>query len=279
MILIDGKKIRNEILVRIKKEITSLSFKPVFCDVFVGDDKASMQYVHIKKQKAEEIGVSFYDANFSVSIKTEDLVKKIKILNKIPNMCGIIVQLPLPKTLDRRKILDAIDPFLDVDCLGTIASNDFYKGKTDFGFPAGMACMKLLDSTGVFLKDKKIVVLGQGELIGKPVSALLSFRGLSPIIITRDSSNKKEIIKEADVIISGIGEGKYIKGDMIKKGVILIDAGTSESSGNIVGDIDFESVKDVASFISPVPGGVGPVTIAMLFNNVLNVAKYIQRKI
>src|SRR3989344_4475958 len=299
MQIIDGKKIRDKILAKIKKEVTSLSFKPIFCDVLVGDDRVSMQYVRMKKQNAEKIGILFHNANFSASIKTQDLIEEIKILNKIPNMCGIIVQLPLPKTLDYKAVMDAIDPRLDVDCLGTVAGDKFYKGEVNFGFPTALACMTLLNSLNLnsnpltSLRTRKIVVLGQGELVGKPVTALLKFRGLNPTIITRktpardaygisvtDGENKKEIIKQADVIISGIGKGKYITGDMIKKGAIIIDAGTSESGEsssntrtNVVGDVDFESVKDMASFLSPVPGGVGPVTIAMLFNNVLKVAK------
>ena len=280
MQIIDGKKIRDKILAKIKKEVTSLSFKPIFCDVLVGDDRVSMQYVRMKKQNAEKIGILFHNANFSASIKTQDLIEEIKILNKIPNMCGIIVQLPLPKTLDGKAIMDAIDPHLDVDCLGTVASDKFYKGEINFGFPTALACMALLDYLNLDFKGKKIVVLGQGELVGKPVTALLQFRGFYPDIVRSKTENKKEIIKQADVIISGIGKGKYITGDMIKRGAIIIDAGTSESGEsssntptNVVGDVDFESVKGVASFISPVPGGVGPVTIAMLFNNVLKVAK------
>ena len=276
--IIDGKKIRDEILAEVKKEVASLSFTPVFCDVLVGEDKASIQYVQMKKKTAETLGINFHNANFPITTTTEELIEEIKKINKIPNMCGIIIQLPLPENLDRRKILDAIDPQLDVDCLGTVASEKFYNGSTALGFPTALACMKLLDSIQISLKDKKIVVLGQGDLVGKPVTALLRFRGLEPITVRSKTENKEKIIKEADIIISGMGKGKYIAGNMIKNGAILVDAGTSESNAGIVGDIDFESVKNVASFISPVPGGVGPVTVAMLFNNVLNVAKKISRQ-
>lgn len=273
MQIIDGKKIRDQILIKIKKEIVSLSFQPVFCDVLIGEDKVSMQYVKMKARYAEEVGIRFHNANFPISITTEELIKEIEILNKIPNMCGIIIQLPLPKHLERQKILDAIDSNLDVDCLGTIASEKFYKGNTTLGFPTALASISLLDSVNLDLRASQIVVLGQGDLVGKPVASLLKFRGLNPNIIASKTKDKEKIIKEADVIISGIGKGKFITGDMIKDGVVLIDAGTSESNGSIVGDVDFESVKDVAGFISPVPGGVGPVTVAMLLNNVLNVAK------
>ncbi|MCM2339357.1 MAG: bifunctional 5,10-methylenetetrahydrofolate dehydrogenase/5,10-methenyltetrahydrofolate cyclohydrolase [Burkholderiales bacterium] len=275
MIIIDGKKIKDEILDGIKKEISALSFKPVFCDILVGEDAASLQYVEMKRKNAEALGIEFHRANFPASITMEDLIKEIKVLNKIPNMCGIIVQLPLPEGLDQKKILDAIDTDLDVDCLGSVASEKFYNGidTMEIGLPTAFACIKLLDFINVDLTNRNIVVLGNGVLVGKPVASLLNLMGLKPIIMTSKSDNKEEIIKNADVIISGIGKGKFIRGDMIKDGVILIDAGTSESNGSIVGDIDFESVKDKAGFISPVPGGVGPVTIAMLFNNVLNVAK------
>lgn len=273
MQIIDGKKISQEVLAKVKDEVAGLSFQPVFCDVLVGEDPASMQYVQMKGKRAESVGIHFHNANFPSSISTEELIKEIEVLNKIPNMCGIIVQLPLPESIDRRAVLDAIDPKLDVDCLGIISSENFYNGKIDLGFPTALSCMELLDSLNLDLQGKNIVVLGQGELVGRPVTALLNFRNLSPIIITRKTENKEELIKKADIIISGIGKGKYITGDMVKQGVVLIDAGTSESTSGIVGDIDLESVKDVASAISPVPGGVGPMTVAMLLKNVLNVAK------
>lgn len=290
MILIDGKKIRENILAEIKKEVAKLSFQPVFCDVLVGEDPASAQYVRMKARTAESVGIHFHSASFPLTITTEELVKEIEILNKMENMCGIIVQLPLPQELDKKIILDAIDPRLDVDCLGEVASLEFYQGnkeRIEKGFPTALACMSILDSLGLDLKDKsrwniedarskgpaKIIVLGQGMLVGKPVSALLNFRNISFAPIDARTPNKEQLIKEADVIISGIGKGKHITGDMIKKGVVLIDAGTSESGGGIVGDVDLESVKGIASVVSPVPGGVGPVTVAMLLKNVLTVAK------
>jgi len=273
MQIIDGRKLRDEILTSLKEEVVSLYFEPIFCDVLVGEDLASTQYVRMKKRTAESIGISFHDATFSSTISTNELVEEIKILNKMPNMCGIIIQLPLPESLDKKKILDAIDPSLDVDCLGEERSKEFYDGKIDLGLPAPLACMKILDSLHLDLKDKKILVLGQGQLVGKPVTFLFKLRGLNVEVATSKTENKEALIKEADVIISGMGNGKYITGDMVKSGVVIIDAGTSEENGAIVGDVDLDSVKDVASFISPVPGGVGPVAVAMLLKNVVNVAK------
>ncbi|MEI6280919.1 MAG: bifunctional 5,10-methylenetetrahydrofolate dehydrogenase/5,10-methenyltetrahydrofolate cyclohydrolase [bacterium] len=273
MQIIDGRKLRDEIFAKIKNEVALLDFQPVFCDVLVGDDPASVQYVGMKRRMAEGMGIKFHQANFIANIMTEDLIKQIKNINLIPNMCGVIVQLPLPPHIDRQVVLDAIDPRLDVDCLGSVASQKFYDGNTKIGYPTALSCMALLDSANLDLKAKKIVVLGQGMLVGKPVAALLRFKNLSVEVVTSRTENKEKFIKEADIIISGIGKGKYITGDMIKQGAVLIDAGTSESDAGIVGDIDLDSVKDVAGYVSPVPGGVGPVTVAMLLNNVLTVAK------
>jgi 5,10-methylene-tetrahydrofolate dehydrogenase/methenyl tetrahydrofolate cyclohydrolase len=273
MQLIDGRKIREDILKKVAAGVAALPFVPVFCDVLVGEDPSSAQYVRMKAKTAEEVGIKFHSAQFPASITTEELVEEIKKLNQIENMCGLIVQLPLPEHLDKRAILDAIDPKIDVDCLGSVQSAKFYAGESKLGFPTALACIAILDTLELDLKNKKIVCLGQGELVGKPVLALLKFRGLDATPVRRATENKEQILKEADVIISGIGHGKYITGDMVKSGVVLIDAGTSESSGAIVGDVDMDSVVLVASALSPVPGGVGPVTVAMLLQNVLTVAK------
>ncbi len=273
MILIDGKKLQKEILAQVKTEVATLPFKPIFCDVLLGDDPVSAQYVLMKAKRAEDCGIHFHNANFPASITSEELVAEIKKLNLIPHMYGLIVQLPLPASIDKKAVLDAIDPTIDVDCLGQEASKKFYEGESTMGFPTALACMALIDSLSINLAGKKIVVVGQGELVGKPVVKLLENRGLTPIRVDKSTTNKEEILREADIIISATGKGKLIQGSMIKQGVILIDAGTSESNGGIVGDVDLESVKDKASYVSPVPGGVGPVTVAMLLKNVLTVAE------
>lgn len=273
MIMIDGKKLSREILSEIKAEIKILPFQPVFCDVLVGDNKVSRQYVDMKARAATSVGMLFHKADFPVSITTEQLVQEIKILNKIPNMCGIILQLPLPSHIDTKLALDAVDSAIDVDCLGTLVGEKFYQGDFTLGFPTALACLKLLDSLHLNLTNKKIVVLGYGNLVGKPVAALLNFRNLDPIIIRSKTEHKEELIKQADIIISGMGKGRYLTGEMIKTGAVIIDAGTSESGAGIVGDVDLDSVKTVAGFVSPVPGGVGPMTVAMLLKNVLTVAK------
>lgn len=275
MQIINGRKLKEESLVKLKEEVEKLSFSPIFCDILVGDDPASVQYVRMKAKLAESIGIKFRTAEFPESITTEELVNEIENLNKVPHMCGIIVQLPLPPSsnLNKDEILDAIDPVLDVDCLGSYNNNNFYNDMGSLGYPTALACMKLLDSVGLDLNSKNIVVLGQGKLVGRPVAHLLKKRNLNVVVVNNKTENPKDIIKEADIIISAIGQGKFITGDMVKSGVIVIDAGTSEENGSVVGDVDFDSVKDIASFITPTPGGVGPVTVATLLENIVNVAK------
>ena len=273
--IIDGKKIRSEILEGVKNEVMNLPFSPVFCDILVGDDPVSAQYVRMKGKTAESVGIKFREATFPDSITTEDLISEIDNLNNVPHMCGIIVQLPLPPHIDRQAVLDAIKPSLDVDCLGSEASAKFYYNNNPIGFPTALACMQVLDSTGVELKGKNIVVLGRGNLVGKPVAHLLEVRGLPVAVVHRETEHPEDIIKNADVIISGIGKGKFITGEKIKTGAIIVDAGTSEDSGGVVGDVDLASVLPVASFVSPTPGGVGPVTVAILLRNVLETAKIV----
>lgn len=274
MEIIDGRKIAKDILEEVKLEIEKLPFQPVFCDVLVGDDAVSLQYVHMKKRAAEKLGIRFQEAFFPASITNKELLREIDILNKIPNMCGIIVQLPLPVHLDKKSILDAIAPTLDVDCLGEERSRKFYE-KVDLSlvFPTALACLSILESLNLDFKKKNIVVLGQGELVGKPVSQLFFYKGYSVVSLNSSTKDREAILKNADLIISGIGKGKFITGDMLKSGVVIIDAGTSESGSGVLGDVDLESVQGIASYVSPVPGGVGPVTVACLFKNVLEVAK------
>lgn len=273
--IIDGKKLRDAILEKVKKEISALSFQPVFCDVLVGDDPASMQYVRMKAKTAEAIGIKFHSVHFQESISEEKLIEEIRKINELPNMCGLIVQLPLPQKFEKQNILNAVSPLIDVDCLNIETSNLFYENKGEFCFPTVLACVHILDSLNISMVGKKIVVLGQGILVGKPVAHILKRRGLLVDVITRSTEEKvkKNLIKNADVIISATGSGKIIKGDMVKEGVIIIDAGTSELNGGVVGDVDLDSVLGIAGFVSPVPGGVGPVTVAMLLNNVLQVAR------
>lgn len=271
--IIDGRKIKNEILKQVKEEVMSLSFSPIFCDILVGNDISSIQYVRMKAKIAESVGIKFRTADFKESVTTEELIEEIENLNRVPHMCGIIIQLPLPAHIDKRMVLDAISPSLDVDCLGAINSENFYSNEESISYPTALACLLILDNLNINLKNKKILMLGQGFLVGLPVAHLLRQRDLNVTTVDSKTNNSEDLIKEADIIISAIGRAKFIKGDMIKEGAIIIDAGTSEDNGAVVGDVDLKSVLKTASYVSPTPGGVGPVTVAMLLSNVLQVAK------
>lgn len=270
--IINGRKIRDSILEEVKKEVSKLSFVPIFCDVLVGIDPVSRQYVNMKMRIAESVGIKFYHAEFDKDITTLELKEEIQKINNIENICGLIIQLPLPDHIDKDIVLSSIDKDIDVDCLSDISNENFYNDKNFHSFPAGVACVEILDSLNLSLDDKKIVIIGQGMLVGKPVYHLLKKRNLNVSFVTKNMKDKDLIIKDADIIISATGDPKFLKGDMIKQGSIIIDAGTSESEGGIVGDVDTDTVIGIASYVSPVPGGVGPVTVACLLRNVLKVA-------
>ncbi len=272
--IIDGRKIARDILLKLESEVKQLPFKPVFCDVLVGSDPVSAQYVKMKAKMAERVGLRFKNANFPDSITTQQLVEEIKVINREPDICGLIIQLPLPQPLNAQEALNAIDPKIDVDCTGQANKQLFYEGRANLEFPTARAVIAILDSLKLDLKNKRFLVIGQGELVGRPVSFLLKQRGLLVEAADINTKNTSELMSKADVIISATGKAGLVSGNKIKKGAVVIDAGTSEAvHGGIVGDVDFLSVKHVAEFLSPVPGGVGPVTVAMLLSNVLRVAK------
>ncbi len=278
MQLINGRALRDSILETLKQRVSVLPFQPVFCDVLVGNDPASAQYVRMKAKTAESIGLRVHHAEFPADITTEALIEEVKKINQIPHMAGLIVQLPLPPHIDRTKVLDAIDPRIDVDCLTLGNSERFYRGEIVPVFPTARAVLAALDSLNLSLTDKRIVVIGQGMLVGKPVTYLLRARGCEPQTIVRDTVDPLSITRAADILISATGAAKNITADKVKSGVIIVDAGTSESNGGIVGDVDLESVSEKASYVSPTPGGVGPVTVSMLLDNVVTVAEGMSQK-
>jgi methylenetetrahydrofolate dehydrogenase (NADP+)/methenyltetrahydrofolate cyclohydrolase len=269
MQIIDGRKIRDQILVDLKSRIASLSFKPVFCDVLVGDNSASTQYVKMKEKTAEALGIKTYPAVFSESITTEDLITEIQKIAQVSNMSGLIIQLPLPSHIDTKRVLNSVPQEIDVDSISITSSEKFYSNEPVFVFPTAAAVMEIIDSLNININDKKIVMVGKGMLVGLPVAHLLKNKGASVFSIDSSTENLRDVLHDADLVISATGQAGLIKGEMLKQGVVIIDAGTSESNGGISGDVDRPSVENIASALSPVPGGVGPVTVAMLMQNVV----------
>lgn len=271
--IIDGKKIAQQILEELRPRIAALPIKPLFCDVVVGSDPVQLSYVHIKGKMAESIGCTFSLEQHNIDTSTAALMSRIQYLNSLPSIAGLIVQLPLPGTIDTIAVLNAVSPEIDVDCLTAVNSKAFYAAQAHLTPPTAAAVMTLLDSLNAPLADKQFVVVGQGTLVGKPVAALLAARGYTCAVADKETTNLEELLAHADVIITGAGQPGLITGQHIQAGAIVIDAGTSESDGGISGDVDFDSAAAKASFITPVPGGVGPVTVAELLRNVVVVAE------
>ena len=269
MKLIDGRKIRNEILVDLKIRIKELPFTPVFCDVLVGNNPASVQYVKMKEMVAEDLGIKTHPAVFPENISTDDLVFEIQKISKIPNMSGLIIQLPLPPHIDTKRVLDSVPSEIDVDATSTEVSLKFYENNPVFIFPTASAVMEVFDSITFDFDGKRVVMVGHGVLVGRPVVHILKSQNILVEVVDNTTKNIESVLKTADVVISATGQAGLIKGGMLKEGVVLVDAGTSELDGGISGDIDRDSVENIASVLSPVPGGVGPVTVAMLMQNVV----------
>lgn len=272
MQIIDGRKIRDGILESLKERVASLPFDPVFCDVLVGTDPVSEQYVRMKERTAESIGITALKASFPESITTDELITEIKKIALTPNLSGLIIQLPLPSHIDTRMVLDSVPLVVDVDSTSTTASERFYAGNPVFVFPTAEAVLTVLKESRVDLAGKKIVVVGQGALVGKPVTHLLESHGLNVAKVASDTADAESIIKSADVLISAVGKPHMITKEIIQKGALVVDAGTSEYGG-VSGDIDPDGIESVAEFFAPVPGGVGPVTVAMLMRNVVQSAE------
>lgn len=273
--IINGKEIAENILNNIKKEVENFDVKPTLAVIIVGNDPASKVYVKNKIKKSEFLGFNSILKELPEDIQKEELLDVIKNLNNDKNVNGILLQLPLPKGLDEKDFLDEISPIKDVDGFTTYNSGKLFKGEKPYSIactPKGI--IKLLETKNINLEGKVAVVVGRSNIVGKPVANLLLQKNATVIQAHSKTKNLPEILKLADVIISATGKEEFIKGDMVKKGAIIIDVGiTRNKNGKLTGDVDFESVYNKVSYITPVPGGVGPMTIATLMENTLELYK------
>lgn len=251
-----------------KKRIQSLSRAPVLAILSVGTHPSTASFVKIKKKYAEAVGIEIKEFNFSEVDGEESLISRINSLSE-ETVDGIIVQLPLPSSYSAKAVLDIIPEHLDVDVLGASASATFERAGTPVPPVAG-AVAHILRDTNTRLENKNVVVVGRGKLVGVPVSVWFMHHDVTPRIIdiATDEEMKKELFKEADIVISGAGSPKMLKPDYFREGVVLLDAGTSEQGGVLFGDCD-PACEKIASVFTPVPGGIGPLTVAYLFENVI----------
>lgn len=261
MKLLYGKPVADKILAHLKDEISLSAQKPGLAVMLVGDDKASHIYVDLKEKRAHEIGMNFFRYDLEENVSQDEILERIEKLNHDTMVHGIIVQLPLPKGFNTEKIINAIDPKKDAD--GFLTSNDSILQPV---FPR--AIVKLMQSAGMELDGKKAVVIANSQQFGQVMSKVLEGENLKPQVVLAENllSNLGEI-KDADVVISAVGSPGLLKGEMFKDGAIVIDGGIEKVGENVLGDVDFGSTKALEGFISPVPGGVGPLTIACLLEN------------
>lgn len=278
MTLLDGKKLSQKILSELKEEIAGLEKRLRLAVVVLDENPVVKKFIEHKKKFAGEIGIDVRIYPFDISITTNELRKRIAEIIHEKKNSGVIIQLPLPEHINEQYILNAIVPEKDVDVLSARAVGNFAVGKSPIMPPVAGAVKAFFEEYEIDYKNKYIVIIGAGELVGKPTALWLLQEKVTFGVVEHLAGSPREFLKQADIIISGIGRPHYIIGDMVKDGVVVIDAGTSESSGKIVGDVEFDSVAQKASYITPMPGGIGPLTVAILFKNLVSLVKMNQNK-
>ncbi len=277
--VISGKEVAKDIREELRVEVAGLKEKgvaPGLSVILVGDDPASHSYVKGKAKGCEEVGIKSEVILKEEDISEEELLQEIQRLNEDTTVHGILVQLPLPKHIDEDAVINAISPLKDVDGFHPVNV-----GRMMIGQDAYLPCtphgiIELIKRTGTDLTGKHAVVIGRSNIVGKPVSILLLKENATVTITHSKTKNLKEVTKQADILIAAMGRAQVITKDYVADGAIVIDVGVNRiESGKLVGDVDFEQVSEVASFITPVPGGVGPMTITMLLKNTVEAAKRI----
>lgn len=277
MNIIDGKAVSAAVRERVRLETEKLKkqgVKPGLAVIIVGDDPASQVYVRNKEKACAEVG--FYSEKYALPADTsqQQLNDLVRELNARKEISGILCQLPLPPHLDDKEVINLIDPIKDVDAFHPVNVGKIMIG--DYNFlpctPAGV--MELISSCGVETKGKKAVVIGRSNIVGKPMAMLLLHADCTVEIAHSKTRNLKDTVRSADILVAAVGKAKFVTGDMVKDGAVVIDVGMNrDENGKLCGDVDFDSVAPKCSFITPVPGGVGPMTISMLMQNTLTAAK------
>ena len=275
--LIDGKKLAKEIREELKLEVDELKkqgITPKLAVILIGEDPASKVYVKNKSKACDKAGIEFEEYLLPANTTEEELFDLIQKLNNKDDVDGILLQSPVPKHININKAFSLISPNKDVD-----GFNPVNVGKLTIGEDAFVSCtpygiVKMLEAYDISVEGKNVTILGRSNIVGKPLIQCMLKKNATVTVCHSKTQNIEEILKRSDVIISAIGKAKFVKKEMVKDGAVVIDVGINRmDDGSLVGDVDFENVSKIASFITPVPGGVGPMTIAMLINNVVKAAK------
>ena len=272
-IILDGKKLRDKIFEDLKTKLDKMAKKPTLAVILVGENPASQIYVRNKKKTAEKLGINSISIEYPSDITENELLQKIEELNNDENVTAILVQLPLPEHIDKNKVIDRILPQKDVDGLTPYNLGKLFSGEEPYVYPCTpKGILLLLDEYNIELEGRHVVVVGRSNLVGKPVAQLFLKRNATVTMCHSHTKNLANITKTADIIVSAVGKN-VIGEKMLKSNCVVVDVGIfRDENGKISGDVDFENVSKVAAYISPVPGGVGPMTIASLMLNTVELA-------
>jgi methylenetetrahydrofolate dehydrogenase (NADP+)/methenyltetrahydrofolate cyclohydrolase len=267
--ILDGKKVADKIKKELKEKVKGFKIKPGLAVVLVGNDDASHMYVNFKEKACNDNGFHSQKHVMDENASIGDIISKIDSLNNDPKIHGILVQLPLPNNQDGMLVLDAVRPDKDVDGFHPLNLGNLFVGNPVFEpcTPKGM--IRLLDEYNIDIQGKNAVVVGRSVIVGKPMTSMLLNRNATVTICHRKTKDLKKHCSNADILVSAVGKKDLITADMVKKGAVVLDAGTVKVDGKVYGDVDYEGVKKVASWITLVPGGVGPMTIACLLENTI----------
>lgn len=275
--IISGKELAQEKREHMKQEVEELiekGIKPGLAVILIGDDPASQSYVRSKQKSCKEVGIHSVLDELPVSTTEEELLKRIKELNEADDIHGILVQLPLPNHISEKKVIEAIDPDKDVDGFHPINVGRMMTGQDAFLPCTPFGIVEMIKSKGIEIEGKHAVVIGRSNIVGKPVGQLLLNENATVTYCHSRTKNMKEITKQADILVVAVGKAEFITKDYAKEGAVVIDVGVNRNeAGKLVGDVDFAGMKEVASYLTPVPGGVGPMTITMLLQNTIISAK------
>ena len=277
MEILDGKSVKLKILNELRDEISKLNIHPKLVVVQVGNNEASNVYIKQKSNMASYIGYDFEHIKLDSNVSTDDVLELVDRLNKDDNVNGILVQLPLPELIDENRIVNAISPLKDVDGLTDINNGMLFHGKDTLYSCTPYGIMELLDRYEINVSGKNVVIVGRSDLVGKPMSVMMLNKDATVTVCHSKTKNLSEFTRNADILVAAVGIPKFITEDMVMDGAIVIDVGISRTENGLCGDVDYENVADKCAYITPVPGGVGPMTVAMLAKNVTKAYK-LQKK-
>lgn len=271
--IIDGKSIKNKVLEELKEEVSNLSVKPKLVVVQVGNNEASNVYIKQKSNMCSYVGYDYEHIKLDENIDTGMMLELIDKLNNDNSVNGILVQLPLPSWIDENRVVNAISPFKDVDGLTDLNNGMLFHDKDALYSCTPYGIMELLNRYDIDVASKNVVIVGRSDLVGKPMAMMMLNKDATVTVCHSRTKNLSEITRMADILVVAVGKPKFITGDMVSEGAVVIDVGINRLENGLCGDVDFESVYDKCAYITPVPGGVGPMTVAMLGKNVLKAYK------